>query len=303
MKSLKFEDLRGTNTAVHCPTQEDWDKVSEICGYKWESNAKWSDCGPDTVISLRSISHGVYDGFFSRNGYTIITAADFIAANTEAEQVPQFYKGMEVIAAVSSENHTKGCAYLIYDITNDGKFLSITTDNNSVCGFHSIDFFNYFGLKAKNMSEFEQLQKTVAAMQNQISALEKQLREIEPKPIAEPIEPNPVKLPVTIEEVTSFVNDFEENNETFSGDLNFRTMHRKTQKKILANIQLSLIAEAQNEIAERGEQVWVSCINNHDLIVVYKVTKPIAGEIGFHSEQGLRDCIEANKELWMDLLK
>jgi len=27
------------------------------------------------------------------------------------------------------------------------------------------------------------------------------------------------------------------------------------------------------------------------------------GKIHFYSEQGLKDCIEANRELWMDLLK
>ena len=370
MKSLKFEDLRGTNTAIQ----------------------------------------------------------------PELEQVPQFYKGMEIIAAVSSENHTKGCPYIIYDIANDGKYLSITTNTeNYLYHIHSIEFFNYFGLKAKtntepnpdltgtrpaiewlqylpdgyrdlaleavnvapldpniicqynqciycaiswmhtkekdvfwsnvndhlqdpsnplpplpsegekteikpeksqlaqalnqnNMSEkppietdLDKLRKEVANLSAKYKSLEKQLIEITPKPInAKPIEPNPVKLPVTIEEVwsvermipdnKSFIIDETNNHCVYEGNFNklrllteFR--HKSTAKKALAFLILLKIAEAQNEIVPRGESVWVSCINNHDSIVVYKVTKPIAGEIGFHSEQGLRDSIEANKELWMYLLK
>jgi hypothetical protein len=183
MKSLKFSDLRGTNTAIHCPTQADWDKVSEIAGYKWES-ASWHNYSKDSCIDMQGKAFGKL-GSFIRDGFTIIPAADFIAANAEQGQLPQFYKGMEVIAAVSTDTHTKGCPYKVDYVSGDGKYLSITTDNNSVCGFHSIEFFNYFGLKANNISEFEQLQKTVAAMQNQLSALEKHLSEIAPKSINE----------------------------------------------------------------------------------------------------------------------
>jgi len=382
MKSLKFEDLRGTNTAIQ----------------------------------------------------------------PELEQVPQFYKGMEIIAAVSSENHTKGCPYIIYDIANDGKFLSITTNTEGyLYHIHSIEFFNYFGLKAKtntepnpdltgtrpaiewlqylpdgyrdlaleavnvapldpniicqynqciycaiswmhtkekdvfwsnvndhlqdpsnplpplpsegekteikpeksqlaqalnqnNMSDtltpsekievlngkiFRQ-EKSLQLMvdlhdklQGKIESLEKRLSEIAPKTInAEPIESNPVKLPVTIEEVweeetkkfkdkgSFMVNRGGDISESFFSETKLIREFRKepTAKKSRAFDTLLKIAEAQNEIVPRGEQVYCAYFTGKEIIIDSNRILSY-GQIPFHSEQGLRDCIEANKELWMNLLK
>jgi hypothetical protein len=71
---------------------------------------------------------------------------------------------------------------------------------------------------------------------------------------------------------------------------------------------LQAISEAQNEIAPRGEVVWFAEleISKNEIGTKKRYVDSFAhgyGLIVFHSEQGLKDCIEANRELWMDLLK
>ena len=84
-------------------------------------------------------------------------------------------------------------------------------------------------------------------------------------------------------------------------------MHTENDKKSNAFHRLLKIAEAQNEIVPRGERVYYAQLTkiNQKIIVNQHVPDAqfLSGLIYFHSEQGLKDCIEANRELWMDLLR
>jgi hypothetical protein len=350
MKSKKFEDLRGTNTAVHCPTQEDWDKVSEICEYKWESNANWSDCGPDTVISLRSIAHGVYDGFFSKNGYTIIPAADFIAANTEQapdltgtrpaiewlQFLPEPYRGKALEAVKVAPNEpNRLCSYqncINYAIdwanTNEDSDFWIAINAHLQDPSNPLPPLPSEGVEAEKVDAETDIQKLIKILmikfaeqekrlqlmtdlhdklQGKVESLEKQLSE-KPDTTQPAISPTPaepeVKLPVTIEEVTDFQESLlKEEQKLFQLEVVKTFINEKTLKKTSAFEQLSQISEAQNEIAPRGETVWVAYREKERIEIINYSMDMLDIEIFFHSEQGLKDCIEANRELWMDLLK
>jgi hypothetical protein len=368
MKSKKFEDLRGTKTAVHCPTQADWDKVSEIAGYKWESNAKWSDCGPDTVISLLSIAHGVYDGFFSRNNFTIIRAADFIAANTEQapdltgtrpaiewlQLLPEPYRGKALEAVkvapnwpneICEYNNCVQCAF-DWELSSEGYKFWDSVDNYLQDPSNPLPPLPSEGVEAEKVEAETDIQKLTKAtmikfaeqekrlqlmtdlcykLQGKVNILESKLSEkpdtTQPAISQTPAEP--VKLPVTIEEVweeeksirgqDAFLVDTQGNSSIYHGkfensELINEYRKKSTAKKDRAFSMLLKISEAQNEIAPRGEFVWYAEyeIAKDEIKPRKRVMYTTAygyGLITFHSEQGLKDCIEANKELWMDLLK
>ena len=74
--SLKYSDLKGKKVAVHCSTQEEWDKVCKIIGI---DNWKYLESGFDCISAPQAVgSKTEYIGY----GYTIIPASDFIKANT-----------------------------------------------------------------------------------------------------------------------------------------------------------------------------------------------------------------------------
>ncbi len=95
MKSLKYSDLKGSRTAIHCITQLEWDKVTEICGYEW-TGGRWDMFEEDSVIYLDAKLHSSV-WVVDETDYTIITASDFIAANSEGEDVDTL-EGNKLIA-------------------------------------------------------------------------------------------------------------------------------------------------------------------------------------------------------------
>jgi len=274
MKSLKFEDLRGTNTAIHCPTQEEAIQVEKICNFKDRAN-NWKHYRENFCINLEEDGEWSSIDYYEDDGYAIIPAADFIPANNkQAPDLSHFLPPLpseKVEAEIDIQKFAKAFNANMQIIEER---LDLMTD---LCN---------------------KLQGKVNILESKLS---KKPDTTQPAISQTPAEPE-VKLPVTIEEVTRLVDDFEKSNETFSGDLHFRTMHKKTQSKILANIQLSIIAEAQNEIEPRGAYVYVAQMANGEILHGISLNSN-NGKIHFHSEQGLRDCIEANRELWMDLLK
>jgi hypothetical protein len=342
MKSLKFEDLRGTNTAIHCPTQEDWDKVSEICGYKW--NGKWDDYGLDACITLDKRTYSDI-GYLKSKGFTIIPAADFIAANSEQApdltgtrpaiewlpMLPDGYRGLALKAVKDAPSKPdkvceyKDCVYysINWSKAKNGSFWEVIhkrlqDPSNPLPPLPSE------GVEAEKV---ESVSKEVPITQTQfefllskIESLEKRLNQT-PDTTHPAISPTPaeVKLPVTIDEVfsgapkgsKSYVIQSNGNVSEFEfNEFDRVDEYRKesTAKKVRAFMILQAISEAQNEIEPRGEAIWFAEYEiAKDKIGMINETVATAdygyGLIVFHSEQGLKDCIAANRELWMDLLK
>jgi len=326
-QSLSIKDLRGTNTAIHCKTQANWDKVSEIAGYEWEAG-NWRTFKEKSTISLRNKLYCNINNV--DDSFTIIPAADFIAANQpEAEQV-------EIKEGDVYVNKNNGGSYQIIS-NKDGYISCKLPSDNTHYRFSEHEFFDYFYKKPlynaetnnqNNMSDYvtkTELQETFQKLSDRLTEkLAKETRESFDKWLAEnreksgkaePIEPNPVKFPVTIEEVWNqeFVFDNRKSIHITQGGLlkdtefdgstvitEFR--QESTAKKARAFLTLLKIAEAQNEITERGEKVYCAYLIHNEIIVDNNRIFSY-GQIPFHSEQGLLYCIAANKELWMDLLK
>lgn len=81
-EDFRYENLKGTDTAIHCTSQEEWDSVCEITGFQFNANwfkvenLKEEWIGLQLNIPDRSGDH------YKRNNFTIIEAKDFIAANS-----------------------------------------------------------------------------------------------------------------------------------------------------------------------------------------------------------------------------
>jgi hypothetical protein len=347
MKSLKFEDLRGTNTAIHCPTQEDWDKVSKICGYKWEHVvSKWRKDGTRTCIDLSGNFSPI--DFYERNYYTIITAADFIAANTEQapdlsgtrpaiewlELLPEPYRG-KALEAVKDVPRSPNeiCEYK--DCVDHAFWWGQTKENlsfwDSVSRYlknppYPLPPLPSEGVEAEKVeaeTDIQKLTKEVAQLRKFFykfveeytkrhpdlpQGIKKQPDTAEPAISPTPAEPE-VKLPVTIKERDKYLKSLVDGERDFYHIEDHSVfLNEKTQLKSIAFKELSQISEAQNEIVPRGEFVWYAEyeIANDKIKPRKRVMDTTAygyGLITFHSEQGIKDCIEANRELWMDLLK
>lgn len=78
--SLKYNDIKGTKTAVSCQTQEEADEVRKISGNY--NNKCWAYYKKDFCLSLLNDSYASKE-WYSSNEYTIINASDFIKSNTE----------------------------------------------------------------------------------------------------------------------------------------------------------------------------------------------------------------------------
>jgi hypothetical protein len=138
--------------------------------------------------------------------------------------------------------------------------------------------------------------------------IKKQPDTAEPAISPTPAEPE-VKLPVTIKERDKYLKSLVDGERDFYHIEDHSVfLNEKTQLKSIAFKELSQISEAQNEIVPRGEWVYYAeyDISNNEIGMIKRLVTTAAhgyGLIAFHSEQGLKDCIEANRELWMDLLK
>ena len=343
MKSKKFEDLRGTNTAIHCPTQEDWDKVSEICGYKW--NGKWDDYGLDACITLDKRTYSDI-GYLKSKGFTIIPAADFIAANSEQapdltgtrpaiewlQFLPEPYRGLALEAVKEAPSKPdkvceyKDCVYysINWSKAKNGSFWEVIhkrlqDPSNPLPPLPSEGVDE----KVEAETDIQKLTKEVAQLRKFFykfveeytkrhpdlpQGIKKQPDTAEPAISPTPAEPE-VKLPVTIKERDKYLKSLVDGERDFYHIEDHSVfLNEKTQLKSIAFKELSQISEAQNEIVPRGEFVWYAEyeIANDKIKPRKRVMDTTAygyGLITFHSEQGIKDCIEANRELWMDLLK
>lgn len=116
--------------------------------------------------------------------------------------------------------------------------------------------------------------------------------------------PAPVKLPVTVEEVIKYGKSLQgKDKEFYKVTLTVSFLTEKEAKKFQATKILSLIAEAQNEMCERGGTAWVAYANGSKIEIADFAFSMMDFEIYFHSEQGLKDCIHANEQLWKDYLR
>ena len=83
MKNIN--DYKGTKTAIHCKTQDEWDKISELLGHEWYI-ATWG------AYSDKSCINTVYKGcsginFYTKENYTIIHASDFMPTPRTIKQI------------------------------------------------------------------------------------------------------------------------------------------------------------------------------------------------------------------------
>jgi hypothetical protein len=353
MKSKKFEDLRGTNTAVSCPTQADWDKVSEICEYKW-TGGKWEQGAEDCAIGLNVRGFANVD-YYKEKGFAIIPAADFIAANSEKapdlsgtrpaiewlQLLPEPYRGKALEAVKVAPNEpNRLCSYqncINYAIdwanTNEDSDFWIAINAHIQDPSNPLPPLPSEGVEAEKgeaetdiqkltkatMIKFAEQEKRLELMTDLCYKLQGKVNIIESKLSAKhdtthpaisptPAEPE-VKLPVTIEDTDAFLKTLENGKTQFDHfHIGGCFLHKKTVKKVQAFVILQAISEAQNEIVPRGEWVYYAeyDISNNEIDMIKRLVTTAAhgyGLIAFHSEQGLKDCIEANKDLWMDLLK
>lgn len=83
---MKLEDIKGKKLAIHCPTQELARKVGLLFGeYKdswWESYKERFVLNSTDKIH-GSGRYGAFNGFYKNEGYTIISAEDFLRANSD----------------------------------------------------------------------------------------------------------------------------------------------------------------------------------------------------------------------------
>lgn len=210
MKSLKFADLKGTKTAVNCRTQEEWDKVTAICGYEWGESDVWRHCMENSFISLEKKQYAG-KGWYESKGFTIIPASHFILANTQ----PKAVKLPVTVEEVWEEEEKKMQKRDSFKVGSHGEITE--------------DYFSQ----------------------------------------------------------TKLIREFRKES---------------TAEKSRAFDTLLKIAEAQNELVERGESAYAARLMA-DGEIRAQIVKPFYGQIVFNSCEGLKDCIEANRELWMDLLK
>lgn len=81
-KNMKnINDYKGTKTAIHCKTQEEWDKIRNMVGD--ETSKRHCDdysciCVDTEICSI---------DYASENGYTIIHASDFMPTPRTIEQI------------------------------------------------------------------------------------------------------------------------------------------------------------------------------------------------------------------------
>lgn len=93
MPNLAFASLRGTRTAINCVTKSEAGQVEKICGFINIGN-NWESYGQDFCVdtddeSIRLNGEFANIEFYQNRHYTIIPAADFIAANSGEVETPK----------------------------------------------------------------------------------------------------------------------------------------------------------------------------------------------------------------------
>jgi len=79
MKNIK--DFIGTKTAINCRTQQEWDRITELLGYKWLESHTWIEYGVETCITCDVQSYSPAR-FYEKMGYNTLPASDFLEPNT-----------------------------------------------------------------------------------------------------------------------------------------------------------------------------------------------------------------------------
>ena len=132
-------ELKGIDAkvAIHCTTPELYTQVLDLFPINAEKR-KLMDFGFDkygneTCIADYGLCYGRID-FWKSEGYTIITAADFIAMNTEPEAAPawSFKTDEELKNFVATFLATKGDFEQFLSSLRKPAFELITTDNVKV---------------------------------------------------------------------------------------------------------------------------------------------------------------------------
>ena len=79
MKDIK--DYKGKKYAIQCKTQEEWDKITELLGYKWNKN-NWGLCKEESCINA-SGEGATQKSSYINAGYEIIQASDFLQSTSK----------------------------------------------------------------------------------------------------------------------------------------------------------------------------------------------------------------------------
>lgn len=83
MKNIN--DYKGTRTAIHCKTQEQWDWVTKELRYKWNFG-RWDEFKEESCINA-SLNSYVRVSYYVCKNYTIIPASDFMPTPRTIEQI------------------------------------------------------------------------------------------------------------------------------------------------------------------------------------------------------------------------
>lgn len=83
MKNIN--DYKGTKTAIHCKTQEEWDKIVKLLVYTFRDGT-WSNYESVSCIKCDANEYCDLD-YYVADGYTIIPASDFMQTTRTIEQI------------------------------------------------------------------------------------------------------------------------------------------------------------------------------------------------------------------------
>ena len=111
------KELKGIDgkVAIHCTTQEEYTQVLDLIpmdAKKRESmNFGFGKYGNETCIADGQLYYGRID-FWKSEGYTIISASEFIAMNTEPESDSKIV-GADMICPITKNTATTNVAPLV----------------------------------------------------------------------------------------------------------------------------------------------------------------------------------------------
>lgn len=73
MKQIK--DYINTRTVIYCKSEDEWNKISQMIGYKWE-NSDFNSC-EDICINMLEKTRSP-KSYYKHNNYLIIPASEFL---------------------------------------------------------------------------------------------------------------------------------------------------------------------------------------------------------------------------------
>ena len=119
MKNIN--DYKGTKTAIHCKTQEEWNWVTN------KLKVKGVNITFDIAYPLLDTEEGCYSlDYAANNGYAIIPASDFMPTNRIIEQIETELEGLrnelELLKAEAQTPKKKPIEFVKYLDTEDLQF-------------------------------------------------------------------------------------------------------------------------------------------------------------------------------------